>query len=120
MNGPENVTVMYVFENRAVFKAYRYYSDANDMQSPLQQHILFWDRDRDGMIFPWDTYNGFRELGFNVIFSIIATFIINVNFSYPTHMAYSWCPDPWFRVHITSIHKAKVSTCNIAAYWRRW
>ncbi|KAF3011281.1 hypothetical protein E8E15_000185 [Penicillium rubens] len=78
-----------------------------DGYSPLQQHILFWDRDRDGMIFPWDTYNGFRELGFNVIFSVIATFIINVNFSYPTHMAYSWCPDPWFRVHITSIHKAK-------------
>ncbi|CAP78963.1 Pc03g00010, partial [Penicillium rubens Wisconsin 54-1255] len=78
-----------------------------DGYSPLQQHILFWDRDRDGMIFPWDTYNGFRELGFNVIFSIIATFIINVNFSYPTHMAYSWFPDPWFRVHITSIHKAK-------------
>lgn len=61
------------------------------------------------MIYPWNTYNGFRELGFNLFFSILATFIINVNFSYPTRLAYSWLPDPWFRVYIPSIHKAKVS-----------
>ncbi|KAJ5981496.1 hypothetical protein N7522_013917 [Penicillium canescens] len=79
----------------------------NDGYTPLQQYILFWDRDGDGMIFPWDTYNGFRELGFNIIFSILATFIINVNFSYPTRLAYSWFPDPYFRVYLTSIHKAK-------------
>ncbi|KAJ5982365.1 hypothetical protein N7451_012465, partial [Penicillium sp. IBT 35674x] len=60
---------------------------AKRMTSPLQQHILFWDRDGDGMIFPWDTYNGFRELGFNIIFSILATLIININFSYPTRLA---------------------------------
>jgi hypothetical protein len=78
------------------------------MKTPLQQHILFWDRDGDGMIFPWDTYNGFRELGFNIIFSILATLIINGNFSYPTRLAYSWFPDPYFRVYLTSIHKAKV------------
>jgi hypothetical protein len=82
--------------------------DANEIKTPLQQHILFWDRDGDGMIFPWDTYNGFRELGFNIVFSILATFIINVNFSYPTRLAYSWFPDPYFRVYLTSIHKAKV------------
>jgi hypothetical protein len=62
------------------------------------------------MIYPWDTYTGFRELGFNILFSVLATFIINVNFSYPTRLAYSWLPDPWFRVYITSIHKAKVSS----------
>lgn len=65
------------------------------------------------MIYPWDTYNGFRELGFN-IFSILATFI-NVNFSYPKRLAYSWLPDAWFRVYITSIHKAKVDTLKTVA-----
>ncbi|KAJ5981964.1 hypothetical protein N7451_012064 [Penicillium sp. IBT 35674x] len=80
---------------------------AKKMTSPLQQHILFWDRDGDGMIFPWDTYNGIRELGFNIIFAILATLIININFSYPTRLAYSWFPDPWFRVYVPSIHKAK-------------
>jgi hypothetical protein len=68
---------------------------------------LFWDRDGDGQIFPWDVYVGFRELGFNIIFSILAVLIININFSYPTRLAYSWLPDPYFRVYVPSIHKAK-------------
>ncbi|BCR88384.1 caleosin family protein [Aspergillus chevalieri] len=75
--------------------------------TPLQQHVLFWDRDADGQIYPWDTYIGFRELGFNIIFSFLAVLIININFSYPTRLAHSYMPDPWFRVYVDSIHKAK-------------
>lgn len=77
-------------------------------QTPLQQHVLFWDRDADGQIYPWDTYIGFRELGFNILFSFVAVLIININFSYPTRLAHSYMPDPWFRVYVDSIHKAKV------------
>lgn len=33
--------------------------------------------------------------------------IININFSYPTRLAHSYMPDPWFRVYVDSIHKAK-------------
>lgn len=77
-------------------------------QTPLQQHVLFWDRDGDGLISPWDTYVGFRELGFNILFSLIALMVINFNFSYPTRLAISWFPDPYFRVYVGSIHKAKV------------
>ncbi|KAK4096231.1 Caleosin-domain-containing protein [Parathielavia hyrcaniae] len=73
----------------------------------LQQHVLFWDRDADGEIFPWDTYVGFRDLGFNMLFSLLAAFVINVGFSYPTRLALSWLPDPWFRVYVRGIHKAK-------------
>ncbi|CRG87595.1 putative peroxygenase 3 [Talaromyces islandicus] len=73
----------------------------------LQQHILFWDSDEDGQIFPWDVYNGFRQLGFNILFSIFAVLVININFSYPTRLAYSWFPDPWFRIYVHSVHKAK-------------
>ncbi|KIY02769.1 uncharacterized protein Z520_01234 [Fonsecaea multimorphosa CBS 102226] len=73
----------------------------------LQQHVLFWDRDGDGCIYPWDTYVGFRELGFNVIFCILAVLIINLSFSYPTRLAHSYLPDPFFRVYVDSIHKAK-------------
>ncbi|RAK95824.1 caleosin family protein [Aspergillus ibericus CBS 121593] len=75
--------------------------------TPLQQHILFWDRDSDGQIYPWDTYKGFRDLGFNVLFSLLAVLIINLNFSYPTRLAHSYLPDPWFRVYVDGIHKAK-------------
>lgn len=73
----------------------------------MQQHILFWDRDRDGQIYPWDTYTGFRDLGFNILFSILAVLIINLNFSYPTRLAHSFIPDPRFRVYVDSIYKAK-------------
>lgn len=74
----------------------------------LQQHVLFWDRDGDGQIYPWDTYVGFRDLGFNIPFSLLAMVIINFNFSYPTRLAYSFVPDPLFRVYVGGIHKAKV------------
>jgi hypothetical protein len=73
----------------------------------LQQHVLFWDRDADGEIYPWDTYTGFRDLGFSILFSLLAMLIINVNFSYPTRLALSWWPDPLFRVYVGGIHKAK-------------
>ena len=74
----------------------------------LQQHVLFWDRDNDGVIWPWNTYTGFRDLGFNILFSLLAVLIINLNFSYPTRLAHSYIPDPFFRVYVSSIHKAKV------------
>jgi hypothetical protein len=75
----------------------------------LQQHVLFWDRDADGQIYPLDTYTGFRELGFNMVFSLLAMVIIHSGFSYPTRLGHSWLPDPLFRVYVGSIHKAKVS-----------
>ncbi|KAL2002514.1 hypothetical protein VTN02DRAFT_6649 [Thermoascus thermophilus] len=73
----------------------------------LQQHTLFWDRDGDGIITPRDTFVGFRELGFNLFFSLLAVLVINLNFSYPTRLAYSWWPDPLFRVYVGGMHKAK-------------
>jgi hypothetical protein len=30
----------------------------------ITQHVSFWDRHKTGVIYPWDTYNGFRALGF--------------------------------------------------------
>lgn len=74
----------------------------------LQQHVMFWDRDMDGHIWPLDTYHGFRELGFNILFSLLAMLIIHVNFSYPTRLGLSYLPDPFFEFYVTDIHKAKV------------
>ncbi|KAL5341420.1 Caleosin related protein-domain-containing protein [Aspergillus crustosus] len=80
--------------------------EASDF-TPMQQHILFWDRDHDNQIYPSDTYAGFRDLGFNPLFSLLAMLIINLNFSYPTRLAYSYLPDPRFRVYVGAIYKAK-------------
>ncbi|KAI9154948.1 Peroxygenase [Paramyrothecium foliicola] len=71
----------------------------------LQQHCEFFDRDRDGIIWPQDTYVGFRALGFNILLSLLAVFIIHANFSYPTVPGY--LPDPFFRLYVNNIHKAK-------------
>jgi hypothetical protein len=80
-------------------------------QTPLQQHILFWDRDADGQIYPQDTYAGFRELGFSVFFSLLAAVLINGSLSYPTRLAVSWWPDwVWWRVWVGGVHKGKVSS----------
>jgi hypothetical protein len=69
------------------------------------------------MIYPWDTYIGFRELGFNIVFSLLAVLIINLNFSYPTRLAHSYIPDPFFRVYVDSIHTAKVSNIHMMFFF---
>ncbi|KAL0465056.1 caleosin domain-containing protein [Neurospora intermedia] len=85
------------------------YVDALDFKdyTVLQQHCLFWDRDRDGVIWPQDTFIGFYELGFNLFFCFLATLVINLNFSYPTRLGISYIPDPYFRLYLPSMHKAK-------------
>lgn len=72
----------------------------------LQQHVLFWDRDGDNLIYPHDVYTGFREIGFSIPFSI-TSLLIPIFFSYPTRLAHSYLPDPFFRIYVDSIHKAK-------------
>lgn len=74
-------------------------------QTVLQQHCDFFDRDHDGVIWPLDTFLGFHDLGFNILFCALAAFVINVNLSYPT--APTWFPDPFFRIYIARIHKDK-------------
>ncbi len=53
-----------------------------------------------------DIYNGFRTLGFNVPFSILSL-LIPLYFSYPTTLGHPWFPDPYFRIYLNSIQKAK-------------
>jgi hypothetical protein len=71
----------------------------------LQQHCDFFDRDKDGIIWPQDTFVGFHSLGFGLILSLIAVLIIHANFSYATLP--TWIPDPFFRLYVSNIHKAK-------------
>lgn len=84
---------------------------SHDTQLPpqptaLQQHVLFWDRDNDGIIHPWDVYTGFRALGFNIVYSL-CSLLIPVFFSYPTTLGHSWIPDAGMRIFVADIHKAK-------------
>ncbi|OAA53372.1 caleosin domain containing protein [Cordyceps fumosorosea ARSEF 2679] len=81
------------------------WSEHHKHQTVLQQHCEFFDRDRDGVIWPVDTYVGFRRLGFNVIFSALSAFIIHLNLSYAT--VERLLPDPLLRIYLARIHKAK-------------
>ncbi|KAF2113070.1 Caleosin related protein-domain-containing protein [Lophiotrema nucula] len=74
-------------------------------QTVLQQHCDFFDIDKDGVIWPRDTFTGFYRLGYGAILSLVAMVIIHANFSYPTLS--SWIPDPFFRLYLGKIHKDK-------------
>lgn len=73
--------------------------------TPLQQHVMFWDFDGDGVIYPWDTYSGFRKLGFGYLISGLAPFVIHGTFSYPS--SHSWIPNPLFPIFIDRMHRTK-------------
>lgn len=95
-------------------------------QSTLVQHCLFWDRDNDGVIWPLDTYVGFKQLGYNIFWAVLSVLMyvrslllrnvertlrrrdgnsIHSGFSYWTSP--SWIPDPAFRIYLPQIHRAK-------------
>ncbi|KAL5120837.1 hypothetical protein ACEQ8H_001318 [Pleosporales sp. CAS-2024a] len=74
-------------------------------QTVLQQHVDFFDQDRDGVISPRDTFIGFHRLGFGVVLSVLAAFIIHINFSYPT--CKTVLPDPLFRIQVVNMHRTK-------------
>lgn len=78
---------------------------ANPNLTVLQQHCAFFDHDGDGVIWPWDTFFGFRRLGFGLLVSSLAVPFIHGSFSYPSNPGI--IPDPFFRVWQKNIHRTK-------------
>ncbi|XP_022733706.1 probable peroxygenase 4 isoform X2 [Durio zibethinus] len=46
-------------------------------QNVLQKHAAFFDRNHDGLIYPWETFEGFRAIGAGYFLSIAGAFFVN-------------------------------------------
>jgi len=81
------------------------YAHHHRHETVLQQHLAFFDTDKDGVIWPIDTYHGLRLIGFNIFLSTLSAIIIHFGFSYPT--VSGLLPDIFFRIYTARINKAK-------------
>ncbi|ORY76532.1 caleosin [Leucosporidium creatinivorum] len=71
----------------------------------LEQHVVFFNPKRDGVIWPLDTMKGHLKLGFNFFFAFLAMMVIHSGLSWWTQDG--WMPDPFFRIYSKNIHRAK-------------
>ena len=78
----------------------------------MQQHVEYWDRDHDGVIWPHYIYIGYREFGWSPPLALSATLIISLNLSYPTLPG--WLPDRFFRIFVERNYKDKHGSDSMA------
>ncbi|GJS72154.1 caleosin-related, EF-hand domain pair containing protein [Tanacetum coccineum] len=77
-----------------------------DDENVLRKHVAFFDRNNDGVIYPWETFQGFRAIGCGYLLSSVAAFFINVGLSGKTQPGKK-CPNLFFPIYIENIHMAK-------------
>ncbi|KAJ0495074.1 putative plant seed peroxygenase [Helianthus annuus] len=78
----------------------------NNDQNVLQKHVEFFDRNNDGVIYPWETFQGFRAIGCGILLSSFAAVFINVGLSGKTRPGKRY-PNLLFPIHIANIKMAK-------------
>ncbi|OAY29286.1 probable peroxygenase 4 isoform X2 [Manihot esculenta] len=74
-------------------------------QNVLQKHVLFFDRNQDGIVYPWETFQGLRAIGCGVVFSVASALFINISLSQKTRPGKY--PSLLFPIDVQNIHLAK-------------
>ncbi|XP_070021808.1 probable peroxygenase 5 isoform X1 [Nicotiana sylvestris] len=77
----------------------------HDQLTPLEKHVMFFDINKDGIIYPWETYLGFRKLGRNIFRSLLAAVLIHLVLSHKTRPG-KW-PSLLFPILIKNIKYGK-------------
>ncbi|EOA36672.1 hypothetical protein CARUB_v10012010mg, partial [Capsella rubella] len=61
-------------------------------RTALEKHVAFFDRNGDGVVYPWETYQGFRALGTGRLASAFAAIFINMGLSRKTRPGKGFSP----------------------------
>ncbi|KNA13585.1 hypothetical protein SOVF_115300 [Spinacia oleracea] len=75
-------------------------------ENVLVKHVSFFDRDHDGVVYPWETFQGFRAIGSGLALSTVAALFINMGLSGKTRPGKLF-PNLLFPIEIKNIVKAK-------------
>ena len=78
-------------------------NSSNTRRSALRRHCDFWDTDQDGVIYPWDIFNGFRRLGFNIALCLWAAITMAWCSSYSTQTSY--LPHPFLAISLDNVNR---------------
>ncbi|BGP51369.1 hypothetical protein JCM10450v2_007307 [Rhodotorula kratochvilovae] len=81
------------------------YAELHKDEPVLKQHVAFFDKDRDNILWPLDTWRGFREMGYSFFWCTFAMSVIHFFFSWFT--APGFLPDPFFRIFLKNGHRSK-------------
>ncbi|KAA8532513.1 hypothetical protein F0562_032671 [Nyssa sinensis] len=71
----------------------------------LQKHVTFFDRNKDGIVYPSETFQGFRAIGCGIALSSAAAIFIHIGLSHKTRPGKF--PSPLFPIEVKNIKKAK-------------
>ncbi|CAN6164383.1 unnamed protein product [Urochloa humidicola] len=75
--------------------------------TPLQRHVAFFDRNKDGIIYPAETYEGFRAIGAGVVLSAVSSVFINGGLG-PKTIPENEKTSPFkLPIYVKNIHKGK-------------
>ncbi|MED6173357.1 putative peroxygenase 4 [Stylosanthes scabra] len=75
-------------------------------ENVLQKHVAFFDRNHDGIIYPWETYQGFRAIGCGILLSVFSAIFVNLGLSRKTRLDKSLSAI-LLPIEVKHIHKGK-------------